>query len=280
MYVSKMLPASQAFCSRAVKHSLGAPLWAAVQFDDDTIGVGVDVALLVAMVLGLFCLPSAKAADTSPARQDAVSALQRGDFASAELKLRAELKLHPGDAETLSLLGFALDSQKKFPEADRLHRQAVAAAPRSTRVLGRYGNHLLSSGDEKGARNTFQGAIAIDPSDRYANLQLAQLALKWKDATHAKEALLYLDHLPANQRDAPEVAVQRLAALGLTGDREGADALFVRLSSATQQDVKLSAAMGWALTEAGQYEHAETFLAHALSADPANFQVVYALGAR
>ena len=241
-------------------------------------------ALLIALVLGLFCLPTANAADMPgevpprPALQDAAAALQRGDFAAAELKLRAELKRYPNDAETLSLLGFALDSQKKFPEADSLHRRAVAAAPPSTRVLGRYGNHLLSTGDEKGARHAFQGALAIDPADRYANLQLAQLALKRKDAAHAKEALLYLDHLPANQRDAPDVAVQRLAALLLSGDREAAGALFIRLSSATQQDAKLSASLGWALTEAGQFEHAETFLTHALAGDPSNFQVLYDLG--
>jgi tetratricopeptide (TPR) repeat protein len=69
-----------------------------------------------------------------------------------------------------------------------------------------------------------------------------------------------------------------LAALDLSGDRAAADALFVRLSAATQQDAKLSASMGWALTEAGQYEHAEPFLAHALAADPSNFQVLYDLG--
>ena len=234
--------------------------------------------MLVALFLGVFCLPPAKAADASPALQDAAAALQRGDFASAELKLRAALKLHPDDAETLSLLGFALDVQKKFPEADGLHRRAVAADPRSTRILGRFGNHLLSTGDEKSAANAFQDAVAIDPADRYANLQLAQLALKRKDAAHAREALLYLDRLPANQREAPEVAVQRLAALDLSGDREAAGALFARLSTATEQDARLSASMGWALTEAGQFDHAETFLAHALAADPSNFQVLYDLG--
>ncbi|HXB73485.1 MAG TPA: tetratricopeptide repeat protein [Candidatus Acidoferrales bacterium] len=242
------------------------------------VSAALRAALVSALFCGLFCLPSAKAADAGPALQEAAAALQRGDFAGAELKLRAELQVHPDDAETLSLLGFALDVQKKFPEADSVHRRAVAAAPGSTRVLGRYANHLLSTGDEKSARKAFQDAIAIDPSDRYANLQLAQLALKAKDAAHAKEALLYLDHLPADQREAPEAAVQRLAALDLSGDREAAEALFVRLSSATQQDARLSASMGWTLTEAGQFDHAETFLTHALAADPSNFQVLYDLG--
>src|SRR6202035_1093784 len=115
--------------------------------------------IVLALVVGLLCLPSARAAD-GPALQDAAAALQRGDFAGAELKLRAELKRYPNDAETLSLLGFALDVQKKFPEADSLHRRAVAADPGSTRVLGRFGNHLLGTGDEKSAGKAFQDAIA------------------------------------------------------------------------------------------------------------------------
>src|ERR1700681_102818 len=90
---------------------------AAIQFDDDTIAVGVEVsrqvphassplsqsclvranrrvsvALLVALVLTLFCPPSAQAADPNPALQEAAASLQKGDFAGAELKLRAELK--------------------------------------------------------------------------------------------------------------------------------------------------------------------------------------------
>jgi hypothetical protein len=72
----------------------------------------------------------------------------------------------------------------------------VASAPRSAPVLGRYANHLLAAGDEKGAHDAFSRVIAIDPGDPFANLGLARIALKNKDAEHAKEALGYLDHLP------------------------------------------------------------------------------------
>jgi tetratricopeptide (TPR) repeat protein len=233
---------------------------------------------VAALALGILCLTFAHAADDNTARQEAAAALQRGDVAGAEAKLRAALKDHADDAETLSLLGFTLDLQKKFPEAAAIHRGAVSLAPRSTRVLGRYGNHLLGAGDEQGARKVFEDAIAVDPADRYANLQLAQLALRAKDAAHAKEALRYLDHLPANQRGAPDVAVQRLVALELSGDREGANALSAQLSAVTESDAKLSASIGWSLAEAGQYERAETFLTHAMAADPSNFQVLYDLG--
>jgi tetratricopeptide (TPR) repeat protein len=230
------------------------------------------------IALALVCLPFAQAADPSPALQDAAATLQRGDYAGAELKLRAELKLHPDDGDTLSLLGVALDSQRKFPEADAVHRRAIATDPRSARVLGKYGNHLLNTGDEKGAREIFQKAIGLQPADRYSNLQLAQLALRSKDAGHAKEALGYLDHLPAAQRDAPEVAVQRLVALDLSGNRQEAEAVFTRLFAAIQNDANISASAGWALAEAGQFERSETLLTRALAADASNFHVLYDLG--
>src|SRR5437588_3961484 len=221
-----------------------------------TIDLGVSVSRRVSLpiVLAFFGLPSAHGVDASAALQDALAALQRRDFPTAELKLRTELKLHPNDAETLSLLGVALDNQKKFTEADSIHRRAIAADPASARALGNYGNHRLLTGDEKGAREAFQKAVAADPADIYSNLQLAQLALKGKASGRAKEALDYLDHLPVDQREAPAVAVLRLAALDLGGDREEADAVFARLSAATSTDATLSASLGWTLTETGHYE--------------------------
>jgi tetratricopeptide (TPR) repeat protein len=221
--------------------------------------------LLVPLVLASVCPLAAQFAD-------AVAALQRGDFGAAETRLRAELKLRPKDAETLSLLGVALDNQKKFSEADAFHRQAIAAGPWSTRAFGNYGNHKLLTGDQKGAREAFLKAIAIDPGDRYANLRMAQLAVKRKDG---KEALQYLERLPA---ESPDVAILRLAALDLSGDRAAADAVFARLSAETAKDAALSGSVGMALSEAGQYERAETFLTQALAADPSNFNVLYNVG--
>ena len=43
--------------------------------------------------------------------------------------LRAELERRPGDPWVLSLLGVALDNQKKIAEAEEFHRSAVAASP-------------------------------------------------------------------------------------------------------------------------------------------------------
>ena len=222
-------------------------------------------------------LPLARAVDDAALRE-AAAALQRGDYTGAESKLRAQLKIHPSDADVLSMLGMALDGRKEFSEADALYRKAIAAAPHSAPVLGRYANHLLAAGDEKGAHDAFERVVAIDPADAYANLALARLELKNKDAAHAKEAVHYLDRLPPGLRATPDAVVPRLIALDRSGNVQAAEALFAQLSTATQNDAKLSSSIGWTLAGAEQYAQAETFLTHALAGDPSDFQLLYDLG--
>jgi tetratricopeptide (TPR) repeat protein len=107
-------------------------------------------------------------------------------------------------------------------------------------------------------------------------VQLAQWALRQKDP---KGALIYLDHIPAKQQDAPEVAVQRLLALdAIPENRQEADALFTRLSEATENDAGLGSSIGWTLAQARQFDQAETFLTHAHAAGPSDFHVLYDLG--
>ena len=85
--------------------------------------------IVTAIILTAFlCL---RAADQSPAVREAVASMRRGDFRSAEKTLRTEVQAHASDSWALSLLGVALDNQKKFPEADEFHLRAVALCPRT-----------------------------------------------------------------------------------------------------------------------------------------------------
>ena len=93
----------------------------------------------------------AQPADPAARIRDAIAAMQRGDFPSAEKKLRTEIGAHPDDAMALSLLGVALDNLKRGPEAADFHRRAVAKAPRSPDVLNNYAAHLWFAGKEKEA---------------------------------------------------------------------------------------------------------------------------------
>lgn len=208
--------------------------------------------------------------------QNATAALQKGDFAGAEQQLRAELKLRPMDAEAVSLLAVALDNQKRLRDADDAHRQAITLAPRSAKVMSRYGNHLAFAGDDAGAKQAFTRALALDPADRAANMAMAGMELRARDAAGARRALEYLDHVPASP-DA-DLAVLRITALELAGRGKEAETAFNRLSTAIAKDAAANASSGWMLAQAGQHARAETLLSRAVALQPGNFQVVYDLG--
>ena len=177
----------------------------------------------------------------------------------AEQKIRAELlATHPDEAEALSLLGVALDNQKKFQDANDAHLGAIAKDPNSPGMLHNYGNHLLLTGDLKGAHDTFMKLVELDPNDDYANLQLAQLALSANDA---KEALQYLERLPTKQTESPTVAIYMLLALDLTGNHADADKLFASLAASTEKAMRILARFSRpkARAQAGQFAQAEDF---------------------
>src|SRR5690348_8192120 len=102
--------------------------------------------MLKVCLLAAVVLPGIIAADQSAEMRDGMAALARGDFQAAEQKLRGEVSAHPNDAWALSLLGAALDNLKRIPEADEVHRRAVARAPASTEVLNNYAAHLWIKG--------------------------------------------------------------------------------------------------------------------------------------
>lgn len=224
--------------------------------------------VLLAAAIGL-------AGDDSPAIRTALAALQRGDFAAAEQTLRPEVKVRPNDASALTLLGVALDSQKKFPEAEDLHRRAVAIAPNSPDVWNNYANHLMGTGDEAGAGRLYLRVVALDPGNYNAGVQLVRLAVK---AGRGADALGYFKHLPAGQQDAPKLAPLRIAALHMAGEDAEADSLAARWLAASRNDLGQSFSIGLALADAGRFEMAGAFFAQALALAPTDFNVLVNLG--
>src|SRR4051812_22098621 len=211
--------------------------------------------LLFAAYLACAALSWGWGADGQAVFRDAVAAMQRGDFRAAEQMLRREVTTRPGDAVALSLLGVALDNQNQFHEAAEFHRRAIAAAPRSADVLNNYGNHLAANGEDAAAHDAFLKAIAVDPANVNANLQLARQSVKRKDGA---EALRYLKRLPAAQLAAPNVALLELEARYVAGEGAQADALAARLSSALQGDARMSFSLGLVLANSGRFEQAES----------------------
>jgi tetratricopeptide (TPR) repeat protein len=218
---------------------------------------------------------AAFAADLTPGIREALGALQRGDFSAAEITLRSELKARPRDGAALTLLGVALDNQKKFQEATDAHRLAAEISPESPDVWNNYANHLIGTGDPEGARKLYLRVVSLDPSSYNANVQLARIALK---ANRGAQALDYVKHLSAVQQDAPNLAPLRLEALYLAGETAEGDHLASRWLPAARDIPGESLAIGMALADAGKFERAEAFLAQALAQTPSDFNVLVNLG--
>jgi tetratricopeptide (TPR) repeat protein len=216
------------------------------------------------------------AGDDSPAIRSALAALQRGDFAAAEQVLRPEVNARPNDASALTLLGVALDNEKKLEEAGDIHRRAVASAPNSPDAWNNYANHVLATGDEAGAGRFYLRAVALDPANYNASVQLARLAVKSRNGA---QALTYLKHLTASQQDAPNLAPLRIAAVYLAGENLEGDNLAAHWLAAARSDLGLSFSIGLALADAGKFEGADAFFTQALALAPADFNLLFNLGA-
>lgn len=224
--------------------------------------------LLIACVLSL-----------SAAQQDAVSgaveALQRGDLRGAEQTLRAELKARPNDVMALGVLGVVLDQEKNYTEAEAVYRRGMALTPRSAGLLNNYGNHLLATGKVSEAREVFLRVVAIDPGHVNADVQLARIALERKAP---REAVKYLDRLPASATEAADVGLVKMQADYEAGRGADGDALLERLSRGAESDPQFNFPLGVALAATGHYDKAENFLERAVQLAPDNFEAMYDLG--
>lgn len=218
---------------------------------------------------------SAVAAEDDPVA-NAVEALHRGDLASAEQTLRAELREHPGDSAAQEVLGVVLDQEKKFSEADAVYRRALAASPHSAPLLNNFGNHLLATGKLTEARKVFLEALALNPGQANANVQLATIALRLKSPA---EALRYLDKLPAEAQQSPAVATLMGVALSATGQYGKAEASFQRVVDAQPDNFQALYDLGLAASHAGHKERARDVLQKALERQPGNVDVQYDLAA-
>ncbi len=221
----------------------------------------------------LFCVLACVAEEDAVSR--AVEALGRGDLPGAEQILQEQLRAQPKDGAALEVLGVVLDQEKKYAEADGIYRRALAVSSHSPSLLNNYGNHLLATGKEDEARKVFLEVIATNPRSANALVQVARMALEKKAPA---EAAGYLDRVPAEVQERPDVLLLRMQADYASGKTKEADAILARISSGASSDGRQSFALGVALASVGQYERAETFFARATEVMPDNFEAWRNLG--
>ncbi len=142
-----------------------------------------------ALLLSALTAGVCAAAAQDSAAQSAAEAMQRGDFQGAENTLRADVAAHPDEAWSLSLLGVALDRQKKLAEAEEFHRRAAALGPHNTGIMNNYGTHQWMAGEYDKAEASFSAALEGAPAYFNALFNLGVMASFNRHYERAREAL-------------------------------------------------------------------------------------------
>jgi tetratricopeptide (TPR) repeat protein len=227
---------------------------------------------LVTLVLGQASAAGGAQSDTM---SDAVAAFERGDLASAEQMLRAELKQRPGEEDALGMLAVVLDAEKKYSEADAMYHRALASSRPSPSLLNNYGNHLVAMGRLQDARPIFLKVLTANPAHVNACTQLARIDVVFKRAAEAEACL---DRLPAPAQESPAIKLLRMQVQYAAGRNEQADQMTHKIAGSADADPQLNFALGVALAAVGQNEKAETFFARSVEIAPENFEALYDLG--
>lgn len=102
------------------------------------------------------------------------------NFGLAEKHFRRAVEMSPRDAEAWVGLAASYDRLKRFDEADRAYRQAIAILGPTPEILNNQGFSYLLRGDYRTARKKFYAARAKDPENPRIrrNIELMEASLQ------------------------------------------------------------------------------------------------------
>jgi predicted O-linked N-acetylglucosamine transferase (SPINDLY family) len=116
---------------------------------------------------------------------EAVHLHNRGQLAPAEAIYWRVLKLQPGNADALHLLGVMCFQIGRFDKALEFFDQALASQPRFAEALNNRGNALVALGRREEAILQFEQAVAVKPefAEAWINLGASQFEMHQLEAS-------------------------------------------------------------------------------------------------
>ncbi len=214
------------------------------------------------MTIAAFALAAALAAQPAP---DAQALLDAGKFDEAIPLLEAERAEHPGDPVPTWMLAVARLRIGDFGEAARLGEIFGKLVPDNANGPRLVGSALAAQGDLSGAEAAFRRALALDPENPVARLDLALLLARRGNTDEARERL---ESLAGDWPGRAEI----LAPLGTLHARQGRPAEARRaLAAAVRADPASLEAhhhLGGLYSNLGRFDLAGRHLDRALELDP------------
>ncbi|MFV2052716.1 sulfotransferase [Aliiroseovarius sp. YM-037] len=236
--------------------------------------------------------------------QDVVRALNAGDAAAAERKVRALLRQHPSVPVLHTMLGGALRQKGDLDGAGKTFRKAIALDGSYAEAYSNYGDLLLSSGDAAGAVEQLEHARSLTPR---APATLANLANAYLSLDRRSIALDLLDrsikidpnnpiayrtraqiHAKDGLHDKARDDLKKCLALGLKtaqvhqllakalaalGDRDASIATIDKAIAMEPKNAAMYSAKATILQSLGDFDAAADIFRQAYEVDPTNGQI-------
>ena len=138
----------------------------------------------------------------------------KGDAAGALECLERALRQAPDLLEALNNRVAALYELRRYEDAEKQARDAIACHPREASLHVNLGNVLLHTGRARPAAKAFREALDCDPACPEAHFNLATL---WGETHHLANAISFIEHAIAVKGE----SAQRLASLALAQQSAG-----------------------------------------------------------
>src|ERR1700730_13946476 len=115
-----------------------------------------------------------RAAQAEEVYAKGMSALQRGDLATAQAAFEKVVGIAPGSPEGHNSLGWVLLAQEQIDPAIRQFQMALRLKPDFPQAHSNLANAFLRKGDTQGALGESQEAVRLAPRDSEAHRTLAR----------------------------------------------------------------------------------------------------------
>ncbi len=137
------------------------------------------------LALEHYRLAAVRFADNGPVHLLLAKALRRaGARSEASHMLETFLAAHPQQSpEYASELGILLDEQKQWADGEKMHREALALAPKTDYLHNNLGYNLLMQGKNDAAATEFRAALQVNPQSAVARNNLAMALARSTDQT-------------------------------------------------------------------------------------------------
>ena len=242
--------------------------------------------------------------ETAPEDPNAVlidqaeTAMQHNDFATAEAALQKVVAAKPDDYRAWFDLGYVYNATQRRADAIDAYRKAVAAKPDVFESNLNLGLLLAKQGDNAEAANYLKAATQLKPTEKpeqglsrawkalgrteessYPQLALVAYAEAAKLAPQDPEPHVAAAELLARQNDPAGAAREYQAAIGLDPTSTSAMSSLVNIFIAQKQYSDAEAALNKLLTANPQNSAARLQLARVLAAEGKNDEAAKALNA-